>query len=772
MKKISLDGRWKLTYFQEGKFKIENPAQFSDIKTKTMTALVPGNVELDLVRAGEIPDPFFADNVFKLRPYEFYEWWYERSFEIPPFDSRLYPHRYLVFHGIDCFSEIWLNGHKLGETDNMFVEHRFEITSLLRPGRNKLAVRIKSPINEARKYEYDASVRSLPVNQEQLYVRKAPHMYGWDICPRIVSAGIWRSVEIELHRADEIADIYYFTKALHGNAAELGIFWNFRTENKDIEGFSMRFTGKCGKSIFEKTIPLHFISGREIIHVPEANLWWPRGYGKANLYSVKAELLKNGKIVDSRTDETGIRKIELVRTDVTTVEQPGEFLFKCNGVPIMCKGSNWVPADAFHSRDASRYEKILVLFDDLGCNVIRCWGGNVYEDHKFYGLCDRKGIMVWQDFAFACARYPQNEEFLNKVRVEAEKVVKKLRNHACIILWSGDNECDYLFFEDGVSPSKNRITREVLPRVVVKNDIHRPYLPSSPYMSEEAFKMRTFDVTPEQHLWGPRDYYKSKFYTQSLAHFASEIGYHGCPNVSSIKKFIDKKHLWHWKDNTQWRTHCTDPVPGGSGYSYRVSLMAKQIKELFGFDPKNLNDFALASQVSQAEAKKFFIESFRIKKWRRTGIIWWNVIDCWPQFSDAIVDYYFSRKLAYWYIKRVQQPFCIMMDEPENQNCRVVAGNDSLKPVKGKYSIRDADSGGAVLGGNFEVDVNISRELGRIRTDRGEQKLFLITWEINNKEYGNHYLLGSPPISFMRYKKWLRKIASLPFSFDADKISK
>lgn len=162
-------------------------------------------------------------------------------------------------------------------------------------------------------------------------------------------------------------------------------------------------------------------------------------------------------------------------------------------------------------------------------------------------------------------------------------------------------------------------------------------------MSPEVVKVQNENTMPEQHLWGPRDYYKSRFYTENTAHFASKIGYHGCPNISSIKNFIESKYLWPWQNNPQWRTHCTDSVSGGGPYQYRVKLMADQIKELFGFIPENLEDFVLTSQISQAEAKKFFIEMFRIKKWRRTGIIWWNVIDCWPQFSDAIVDYYFGQ---------------------------------------------------------------------------------------------------------------------------------
>ena len=245
------------------------------------------------------------------------------------------------------------------------------------------------------------------------------------------------------------------------------------------------------------------------IDVHDPMLWWPRGYGDPNLYQVTTQLLQNDKVIASREDSVGIRKLELIRTETTSAEKPGQFLFKVNGVPILVKGSNWVPADAFHSRDAARYEKILALVTDLECNMLRCWGGNVYEDDAFFDICDRNGIMVWQDFAMACAIYPQTPEFLEVMRQEAISVVRKLRNHPSLALWSGDNEVDQSYFFSGLDPAHNKITREVLPQVVFQCDPYRPYLPSSPYMSPEVIATGNLKLMPEDHLWGPRDYFKS-----------------------------------------------------------------------------------------------------------------------------------------------------------------------------------------------------------------------------------------------------------------------
>jgi len=209
------------------------------------------------------------------------------------------------------------------------------------------------------------------------------------------------------------------------------------------------------------------------------------------------------------------------------------------------------------------------------------------EDDAFFDICDRNGIMVWQDFAMACAVYPQTPEFLEVMRQEAFSVVRKLRNHPSLALWSGDNEVDEFYFFAGLDPARNQITREVLPQVLSQADPYRPYLPSSPYMSPEVIATGQMSLMPENHLWGPRDYFKSAYYTEHTAHFVSEIGYHGCPSLSSIKRFVDEQHLWPWQNNTQWVFHSADTT----GNPYRINLMANQVKELFGAVPDKMEDF-------------------------------------------------------------------------------------------------------------------------------------------------------------------------------------
>jgi beta-mannosidase len=767
---ISLDGTWKLFYFPQGKYQIAHPDQLKTQALASIEASVPGDAALDLSRKGELPaDLFFAGNITKLKPYELYEWWYQRDFPTPPgiTGRRLE----LRFHGVDCLATYWLNGKELGESSDALVEQHFDVTGKLNSaGPNLLTVRLKSPLIEAAGKPYDPAytITAGRTNQEAIWIRLPAHSYGWDIMPRAVSAGLWRPVELIVHAKHEITDMYFTTLAVQPGRATLAVSYELSTDLALLPQLRLQVQGRCGESTFAYNHKVEFTAGRFQVEVPNPQLWWPRGYGDPNLYKVTTQLLQNEKVIASRQDTVGVRKLELIRTETTSLEKPGQFLFKVNGVPILIKGSNWVPADAFHSRDASRYEKILALFIDLGCNFLRSWGGNVYEDDAFFDTCDRNGIMVWQDFSMACAVYPQTPEFLEVMRKEAISVVRKLRNHPSLALWSGDNEVDLFYHIFGLDPAHNQITREILPQVVFQDDPYRPYLPSSPYMSPEVIATGNLKLMPEDHLWGPRDYFKSPFYTEHTAHFVSEIGYHGCPGLSSIKRFIDAEHLWPWQDNPQWILHSTD-MTGNPG---RINLMANQVKELFGVVPDTTQDFILASQVSQAEAKKFFIEMTRLRKWRSTGLIWWNVMDGWPQFSDAIVDYYFNKKLAYYYIRRVQQPVCVMVDEPADWRCRVVAGNDSQADASGHYRIWDADSGETLLEGDYATKANENLDLGTIPVSHSGKRLFLMEWTANGKEYANHYLQGFPPFSLEQYKAWLVKIAALQNDFNAASVGK
>jgi beta-mannosidase len=787
---------WLLYHFEEGAIPVTCPEDLTAAGLTPIPAAVPGNVELDLERAGQIPDPFYAANIMALRPLETHEWWYVREF-VPPTLPTGAVGCDLVFEGLDALATVWLNGVEVGRADNMLIAHRFDVTAVLRPGEtNTLAVRIGSAVNAAQRFRYDAASMSWEGREEGLFIRKAPHVWGWDIMPRAVSAGIWRSVYLEPRPPDAIEQLYFWTESVNAEGAVLGVRYQFRTAVRSLApGLALRVRGvtEDGLHRFERLQPVEFFAGGFRVSAPGARLWWPHGYGDPVLYLVKVELLHDGQVIAETTERIGIRTVELQRTEVAAPpvaqraaadgaarldvppDPAGHFRFVVNGEPIMVKGSNWVPLDAYHSRDAGRVAQALDLFADLGCNMVRCWGGNVYEDHAFFDRCDELGLLVWQDFAFACCRYPQTEDFLGQVRREAEAVVEKLRNHPSLALWCGDNEVDQAFISAGLSPEHNRLTREVLLQVAHRCDPFRTYIPSSPYISPAAAREpEPYAAAPEQHLWGPRGYYKGAFYTDHRAGFIGEIGYHGCPNVSSIRRFIAPDALWPWQDNPQWQAHAVYHwLSPETMQRDRIALMANQVRELFGEVPDDLQDFAFASQIVQAEAKKFFIEATRMRKWRTSGILWWNVLDGWPQFSDAVVDYYFGVKLAYHYIRRVQQPVAVMIGEPgPGKYLPVVVGNDSRADADVRFTVRDADSRATLAEGALRIPANQNWQVARIRAYASDQRLFLIEWESGDERFGNHYLIGSPPFSLARYRAWLPAIAALVRPFDAELIAR
>lgn len=764
--KMSLDGKWELYHFPQGKHAIAEPGQLKAAGLKAIEATVPGDAPLELSRTGELPaDLLFGENITKLRPYELYEWWYQREFAIPAgMEGRSVE---LCFHGVDCLATYWLNGVKISESENALVEHRIDITGKARANApNVITIRLRFAAIEAQGKAYEPlnTMANVP-DQESVWIRKPAHCWGWDIMPRAVSAGLWRPVELIVHAPHEITDLYFATLSAASDNAMLNVSFSAKTDLALLPQLSLKVEGACGGSTFSHVHHLEFSAGRFEFPVADPKLWWPRGYGDAHVYKVTTQLLHGDEVLASREDTIGIRTLELIRTETTTVEKPGQFLFKVNGVPILVKGSAWVPADAFHSRDAARYEQMLALFADLECNMLRSWGGGVYEDTAFFEICDRSGIMVWQDFAMACSIYPMTPEFQETIGKEAIAVIRKLRNHPSLALWVGDNEVDEAYMWSGhLDPAHNVLTRALLPRIVFECDPYRTYLPSSPYMAPEVVATGNENLMPETHLWGPRDYFKSSFYTEHTALFLSEVGFNGCPGLSSLKRFLDPQHLWPWKENPQWILHSTS----ATGNPYQNEVLANEGREFFGELPDDLETFILATQISQAEAFKFVVEMTRLRKWNRgTGVLWWNVIDGWPNLNASLVDYYYNKKLGYHYVRRVQQKTCLMVDEPQDWHVRVVMGNDSREDARGHYRVWDADAGRTLLEGEYESKANENVELGKLAVFHSDKKLFLMEWTADGKRYVNHYLLGMPAFSLEQYRGWLKKIAALDGSFDA-----
>ena len=751
MKKQLLSGIWQL-YGYSDKNPILSSENIKDCDI-SIAGKVPGDVMLDLSENGFLPkDIFMGMNTTKTYDFEGYGWWYRTSFKKSEDfgNDRLF----LRFEGVDCIADYYLNGIKIGSSDNMYIAHEFDVTKVIRD-ENVLEVHISSAMLDAYKHEYKAfSLANHRENHylETAYIRKAAHCFGWDIFPRIVTAGIFKDVYLVQKDECRVNQLFCYTYSISETEAMLRFGYDLNVPfGKKL---TLNIEGNCKDSHFSETSEIRFKADIIEIVVQNPYLWWPKGYGEANVYDVTATILEDGKVISEHQMTTGIRTVKLDMTETIDGDN-GKFGFIINGVPVMCRGSNWVPLDAFHCRDREKYEKALELCDDIGCNILRVWGGGVYEQDVFYDYCDRHGIMIWQDFMMACLAYPIDDDFQKVIYNEAETVIRRLRNHPCIILWAGDNECDQ--FINGVNHMQdvNILTRKTLPQAVLENDMARPYLPSSPFVTKASGGVVT--NIPEAHLWGVRDYYKAKFYANSPACFVSETGYHGCPARSSVEKFITPEKLWPIYDNEEWTLHSTDC----KGKNHRVLLMEQQIVQLFDFVPTNLDDFALASQFSQAEADKFFIERIRVGKPKKTGIIWWNILDGWPQMSDAVVDYYFEKKKAYNYIKRSSEPFFIMADEISDWTSDIIASNDTLKAINGYFKVSDLESGKVFIESNFCVDPNSNKKLGSIPVMYSDKGMFLIEWEIEGKKYINHYLHGFPAFDFESYKKWNEKLEDI-----------
>ena len=767
---ISLNGKWQLSYWKQPSVAVTSPEGMKQIKVSEIVAQVPGNVELDLLKAGLIKDPMVGNNVNDLRSWEGYQWCYSKSFASPQLadGERLQ----LSFGGIDCLADVWLNGKLVGKAEDMMIEHTFDVTDLVnKGGDNLLQVIFRSSVLEGQKFLLGIlSIGNFP-SAESICVRKAPHTYGWDILPRLVSAGLWRDVELRVLEPVRLRDVHYMVTNVDTAAHTARVFADIQL-NLPFEKFDKTkavFTfSRNGKEVFKESEVIVAPALRHTIDIKNADLWWPRGYGEPTLYDAKVELVDaDGKVLATDQKRVGLRTVKLDISDINLPNDQGHFCFIVNGEPIFIHGTNWVPMDALHSRDKQWVDESIRMAVDLNCNMIRCWGGNVYEDHHFFDLCDENGIMVWQDFVMGCSFYPQRSFFAQAIEQEVISVVCKLRNHPSLVLWSGNNEDDaslrWSLLPFNMNPNRDKISREVIPNVLYEFDPTRPYLPSSPYYSEAVYKKGSADIyLPENHLWGPRGYYKDKFYTEATCTFVSEIGYHGCPNLESLKKMMTPDCVYPWSEgqqwNEEWLTKSVRRFPVLGKTNDRNNLMLNQIRLLFGKVPTDLNDYIFASQSVQAEAMKYFIEMWRGKKFApKTGIIWWNLRDGWPLISDAIVDYYNSKKMAYSFIKNVQKDVCVFMNDAVKSAYPLMVVNDTRMASSRKVKVTDAITGKTVYEGDFSVPANWKKQIAVLPEAQG-QGMYLIDYSVGKLQLHNHYLYGKPPYDLKFYKQLLKKI--------------
>ena len=771
---VSLNGDWSLKAFPQPDDGAIRTLPLPDgIDARTVAAQVPGCCEEDLMRAGLLPDPMVSTNAFAWWAFEGHQWLYAKTFDAP---ARAPGERaVLVFDGIDTLADIFLNGEKIGEADNMLIPHEFDVTGKLREGAANTVQVLIRPVGLA---AADVSLGELGytmsggANHE--HFRKAPYMYGWDTLPHLAVSGLWRDVRLEVRPAARVEEPVWIVRGLDAKARTASLLARaripapFRHFHKARVRCTLSRGGKVVAAGARPYMGPHCSVG---LTLRNAELWWPRGAGAQPLYDAAIELVAaDGAVLARDTRRIGIRTVALEYDDRKLPERPGRFLFKVNGEPIYIRGVDWIPLDPIPSRQKAQLGRTLPMMADLNCNLVRVWGGGVYEPDEFFDWCDENGVLVWQDFMMACTLPPMNDDFAKAIEKEVRAIVIRHRNHPSIALWAGDNENDLaggwgLGRKLMRDPNANRITRKTIPDVLNEYDVTRPYLPSSPYVSTAAFKG---EVEPcEDHLWnGPRAWWKTAYYTNNACWFCSEGGAHALPARSTIEKMIpaeDIGRIWSnpdakdwrkldWTPQWRYRATCPNLEPGAYPWN-RNELILKQTAALFGDVPRHdLDLFIAQSQSAQVEGIKFQVELFRSQKFtKKGGFVVWNLRDGWPTISDAVCDSFGTRKKSYYALKAAYRNVLPIVTEDR----RLVVVNDGLAPAKGRVTVVEAATGATVLEKDYEAPANGILELARLSWDG--QGLFRIAYTADGETFRTHYLHGEPPFRWSDYAAWTKE---------------
>ncbi len=476
--KLDLTGEWE--------FKA-NSDEFlpQELKTKLLTwnkAKVPGTIHLDLLANSFISDPFFETNELDVQWVDKVDWVYRKKFMVD-FDLSDFHSVKLTFEGLDTVGSVKLNGEFVGYFNNMFIPYSFDVQNLIRLGENEIEIFFKSPTFAGKELEERYGKLSVELATHRVYLRKAQYSFGWDWGPVLTTSGIWKPVYLELAKFAKIKHVWFKTISISNSKAEISAEIELEKFTEDDLDLKIEIFHKAEK-IYEKSF-VQKKRDRVRTHrfeITSPNLWFPNGYGEQNLYTATVEISKDGEIIDKVIKRFGIRKVRLIQED----DGEGEsFIFEINGEKIFCKGANWIPNDSFLPRIRKEdYDKLLSMAKDANLNMLRVWGGGVYEDEYFYDRCDELGIMIWQDFMFACASYPEYDEFIDNVKNEAIQVVKRLRSHPSIVLWCGNNENEWIWVDKAQKTPDEmpgaKIFRDLLKEICEQYDGTRPYWRSSP----------------------------------------------------------------------------------------------------------------------------------------------------------------------------------------------------------------------------------------------------------------------------------------------------
>ena len=633
-------------------FELRTPWEFSQADSnRWYPATVPGVVHTDLLANKLIEDPFWENNEQSLQWIEKKDWKYRNTFTMT---EELLQHENIeiVFEGLDTYAEVKLNDSTIVQATNMFRQWKANIKKLLKVGKNQLEVHFRSPLNYHQK-QYAQHPYKLPSGSETKeprvgsFTRKAAYHFGWDWGPRFVTMGIWRPVKIHIWNTAKITHVHCYTQSIDTNQGQPKANMMAKVMVEASQAARVQMT------IRDSTFAQDLQPGKNIIRYPftvkNPQLWWCNGQGKPHLYTLNVALNHQGTTTRKDT-RYGIRTIELINKPDSLGTA---FYFKLNGKPVFMKGANYIPQDVFLPRvSASQYRKLIQDVKDAHMNMVRVWGGGIYERDLFYDLCDENGILVWQDFMFAGSLYPGDFRFIANVEQEVKENIIRLRNHPCIALWCGNNEIDVAWKnwgwqkKYGYSPQDStnlwkdylHLFHEIIPEQVQQNDGTRSYTTTSPLSNWGTAENFNHSSMHYWGVWHGRDSFEK--FKENVGRFMVEYGFQSFPSMETIQKFAADSSL------SLTSTTMTNRQKSYIGNG----LITKHIKQYYPA-PKSFEEFVILSQKTQAKGMQMAIQAHMSRQPHCMGTLFWQLNDCWPGPSWSVIDYYGKHKLAYKAIK-------------------------------------------------------------------------------------------------------------------------
>lgn len=709
--------------------------QFRQAGTKTWhDASIPGTVHTDLLNCGLINDPFYRLNENDVQWIDKVNWEYRTHFSTG-IDIKPSEEVYLVLDGLDTYADVFLNDSLILIANNMFVSWEVPVPRNILRAENELRIYFHSPVMIGLQ-KLEAFGMPLPADNDQsekgglgpnkvsIFTRKAPYHYGWDWGPRLVTSGIWRNVSLKIVDKVSIDNLYVKQQKITSKIAELTAIMELLNHTPGNYELNIKVNGKDASNI-----KLALADSSSLIEVPfsisNPGLWWPNGHGEQPLYNITAEITTGGNLVDSKSVTIGLRNINLIRK----ADKEGEsFYFEVNGKPIFAKGANYIPNDVFLPRvTPDKYEYIVSAAAKANMNMLRVWGGGIYENDLFYDLCDKYGIMVWQDFMFACAMYPNDNDFYNSVTEEAKQNIKRLRTHACIALWCGNNEIEQAWAQYdenkgwGWKQRYNSIERamiwkaydtifhHILPDQVKKYDPKTAYWHSSPSAGMGKLANHT-NTSGDMHYWGVwHGGEPIESFSKYKARFMSEYGFQSFPEFESVKQYTSPDD---WDISSQvMSAH----QRSGIGNQRIKDYMLQSYNQ-----PVDFEDQLYVGQLLQAEAIKKAIETHRSQMPYCMGSLYWQLNDCWPVASWSGIDYY-GRWKALHYFAREAFKNQIVSVTIEGNNL-VIRGISDVEGITGSLRISLMDFQGISLW-NRSMSVSMPSNGSKILATIGLDKL-------------------------------------------------